>query len=84
MTTTNKPEASPNHEESISALENSVDKLESGDLSLEESLQLFETSVKQTREAQRVLAKAEQRVQTLMDAGEVPVIGSLTEPGAGE
>ena len=84
MTSIDKPETSPNYEKSIKTLEEYVGKLENGDLNLEESLRLFETSIRQTREAQQVLAKAEQRVQTLMNKDEVLVTSSLTESGSEE
>lgn len=54
-------------EKSLGQLEALVDKLEAGDLSLEESLQAFEEGVKLTRECQSRLAEAEQRVQILVE-----------------
>lgn len=54
-------------EQALSELENLVTKMEAGDLSLEESLQAFETGVKLTREAQARLNAAEQRVKILME-----------------
>ena len=40
--------------------------MESGDLSLEESLQAFEQGVRLTREAQQALQAAEQKVRILL------------------
>ena len=40
--------------------------MENGDFSLEESLQAFEQGIKLTRECQRMLAQAEQKVQILI------------------
>jgi len=54
-------------EKSLGQLEALVEKLEAGDLSLEESLQAFEQGVKLTRECQSRLAEAEQRVQILVE-----------------
>ena len=41
--------------------------MESGDLSLDESLKLFEEGIKLTRECQHALASAEQKVNQLME-----------------
>jgi exodeoxyribonuclease VII small subunit len=46
--------------------------MEDGDLSLEESLQAFETGIKLTRECQAALQRAEQKVQILMDSNAAP------------
>lgn len=61
---------SPNFEKSIEELESLVEALESGDLSLEDSLKTFEKGVKLTRQCQQSLASAEQRVQVLLQAGD--------------
>ncbi len=54
-------------EKALSELEVLVAKMESGDLSLEESLKAFEDGVKLTRDCQSRLASAEQRVKVLME-----------------
>ena len=54
-------------EKSLEQLEQLVSKMESGELSLEESLKTFEEGVKLTRLCQEKLADAEQRVQTLVE-----------------
>lgn len=62
----------PGLEEALQQLESLVETLEDGDLSLEESLQVFESGVKLTRECQQRLAEAEQKVQQLIeDQGQV-------------
>ncbi len=53
-------------EASLSELEKIVRKLEDGDLSLEESLKLFEDGVKLSRECQERLNKAERRIEILL------------------
>ena len=59
-------------ETSLDKLEKLVEKMEDGDLTLEESLKIFEEGVKLTRECQQALADAEQRVKVLMEAnGEI-------------
>ena len=46
-------------------LEEIVNKMESGDLELEESLNLFEQGVELTRQCQTALNEAEQRISVL-------------------
>ncbi len=54
-------------EASLSALEKIVRRLEQGDLSLEESLKLFEDGVKLSRECQERLNQAERRIEVLLE-----------------
>lgn len=56
----------PDFEQALASLEALVEKMEEGDLSLEESLSAFEQGVKLTQECQRALGEAQQRVQVLM------------------
>ena len=58
--------SSPTFEQSLEDLEQIVEDMESGDLSLEESLKAFESGVAITRKAQETLASAEQRVKILL------------------
>lgn len=53
-------------EKKLSRLEEIVSKMESGDLSLEDSLKLFEEGVKHSRECHEQLTKAEERVKLLL------------------
>ena len=53
-------------EESLGTLEKIVRELEQGDLSLEESLKLFENGVKLSRECQERLNQAERRIEVLL------------------
>ncbi|TXR54288.1 exodeoxyribonuclease VII small subunit [Reinekea thalattae] len=53
-------------EENLASLEAIVNQLESGELSLDESLKQFEQGIALTRSCQESLAKAEQKVQILM------------------
>ena len=54
-------------EASLGQLENLVDQMEEGELSLEDSLKAFEAGVKLTRECQQALKEAEQKVTLLME-----------------
>jgi exodeoxyribonuclease VII small subunit len=59
----------PSFEVALEQLQNTVKKLESGELTLEQSLQQFEEGVKLTRTCQEQLNAAEKRVEILMKAG---------------
>jgi exodeoxyribonuclease VII small subunit len=59
---------SPSFEEALTELESIVDALEKGEMSLEESLSVFERGIGLTRTCQQVLDAAEQRVRILTDA----------------
>jgi len=56
-----------NFEQSIQELEALVEKMEGGNLSLEESLKYFERGVVLTRNCQKALSEAEQKVQILLE-----------------
>ena len=56
----------PDFERSLAELEAIVDKLEQGDLSLDESLKHFERGVQLTRVCQSALKQAEQKVEILL------------------
>jgi exodeoxyribonuclease VII small subunit len=54
------------YEAAIAELESLIDKLERGDVSLEESLKLYESGVLLSRDCQQALTDAEQKVQMLL------------------
>lgn len=56
-----------NFEKAIKDLEKVVEELESGDLSLEQSLKTFEKGINLTRQCQEELKKAELKVQKLVE-----------------
>lgn len=58
-------------EESLARLERLVEKMESGELSLEDSLKTFEEGIKLTRECQQALKDAEQKVKALVEQNDV-------------
>lgn len=68
-------------EASLKALEQIVHQLESGDLPLEKSLELFEQGIRLSRECQERLSQAERRIEVLLrDNQGRPVVGAFTEP----
>ena len=56
-----------NFESALTELEALVQHMESGELSLEDSLQAFEKGMQLSRDCQKALADAELKVQQLMD-----------------
>ena len=53
-------------EESLEKLSRLVEKMENGDLSLEESLNIFEVGIKLSKDCQNALSEAEKKVQALL------------------
>jgi len=68
--------ATPDFEQALAELEGLVERLESGDLPLDEALQTFERGVALTRQCQSALKSAQQKVEILLkrsaDAGVEP------------
>ena len=58
---------SVNFEKALDQLEELVEDMENGDLTLEESLKSFEKGIKLTRDCQAALSQAEQKVQILLE-----------------
>ena len=54
-------------ETALHELEDLVEQMEQGNASLEASLKMFERGVALTRQCQKALSEAEQKVQILMD-----------------
>ena len=78
------PAASPvsDFEQSLDALEQLVDKMEHGELSLEESLAAYERGVGLYRRCQAALEQAEQRVRLLSDPADPDAVGQPFQPDA--
>ena len=66
----------PDFEKALEELESLVEQLESGDLTLDQSLQQFKRGVELTRHCQGVLEQAQQTVEQLLD----PADESSAEP----
>ena len=77
-----RKKAAPDFEHSLAELQTLVERLESGELSLEDSLTAFEQGIGLTRECQAALAQAEQKVQILLerDGGLQPAPFDTDEP----
>ncbi len=56
-----------NFETALSKLETMIEKMATGQLTLEESLQNFEEGIALARQCQQILKEAEQKVQILIE-----------------
>ena len=75
----------PDFEKSLAELEVLVDRLEQGDVPLEEALKTFERGVALTRQCQTALRVAQQKVEVLLTRnGEETLAPLLDEEDAGE
>lgn len=72
-----------NFEKRLNRLEEIVEKMETGELALEESLKLFEEGIRLSRECNSQLSDAEQKVKLLLgiDDDGNPVTSDFTAQG---
>jgi len=78
-----RKKATADFEHSLADLQVLVERLENGELSLEDSLSSFEQGIRLTRECQAALAQAEQKVQLLLERdGELEQVPFDPEPSA--
>lgn len=61
-------------EDSLAELEQLVERMEQGNLPLEDSLKLFERGVRLARSCQQALKEAEQKVQILLEEDGEPTL----------
>ncbi len=75
-----------NFEEQLTALEAVVERLERGELPLDESVRLFEEGVKLSNACKKELEAAEGRIQVLVEQGSggMRVVGLDVEEGVEE
>jgi len=66
-------------EESLAELEQLVERMEQGNIPLEDSLKLFERGVQLTRSCQKALKEAEQKVQILLEENGEPTLQAFTD-----
>lgn len=77
LVATKKPE-NMDFESALAELEQLVDKLETGDLSLEQSLKSFERGIQLVRAGQQKLTQAEQQVQVLLQDDQAEQLVAFT------
>ncbi|MGR9043881.1 MAG: exodeoxyribonuclease VII small subunit [Gammaproteobacteria bacterium] len=66
-------------EESLTELEQLVEQMEQGELTLEDSLKSFERGVYLTRTCQKALQEAEQKVQILLEKNGTQTLEPFTD-----
>ena len=79
QTEKNSAETAIDFESALEELENLVSKMETGELSLDESLKAFERGIELTRTCQSTLEAAELRIQMLTPDNELEAIDSLSD-----
>ena len=67
MAEAKKTEETPDFEQALKELESLVEQMETGELSLEDSLARFERGITLTRICQEALSKAQLRVDELLE-----------------
>ena len=81
-------DAEPGFDQLLVRLREVVQRLESGELSLEQSLQIYEEGVQLARRGQQLLATAEKRVEILVSASGgvevVPFTSPASDPSAAD
>ena len=68
-----------NFEDKVSSLEAVVERLERGDLSLEDSVKLFEEGVQLSNACKKELEAAEGKIQLLVDQGRGEMVAKQLE-----
>ena len=68
-------------EKALAELESLVERLERGDVPLDEALQTFERGVALTRHCQAALQAAQQKVEILLKRGGQPEVQPFEGPG---
>ena len=74
-------ETDPGFDALLARLREVVGRLESGELSLEQSLAIYEEGVQLARKGQQLLASAEKRVEILVSASGGVETAPFEEPG---
>ena len=76
-----EPPKKGDFEKSLTRLEEVVKRLENADLSLDDSMKLFEEGVKLSRECQKQLEEAEGRVEILLKKADGKIVAEPFDPG---
>jgi len=71
----------PDFEQALAELESLVERLEHGDVPLDEALRTFERGVALTRHCQACLQAAQQKVEILLRRSGQPEVEPFGEPG---
>jgi exodeoxyribonuclease VII small subunit len=79
MSVTNKPNALPSLEESLTEVSQLIEKMEHSELTLEQSLTNFEKGITLIKHCQKVLTEAEQKVQILIQNNKQDELGDYND-----
>lgn len=79
MTDTKSKLTDTSVEQTLAQLQSLVEKMESSEMPLDESLAAFEKGIELTRQAQQALSEAEQKVKLLLAHEGSPVLRDMTE-----
>ena len=69
----------PNFEDALGELEQLVERMEQGNLPLDDSLRLFERGIQLTRSCQKSLQEAEQKVRILLEEAGEPTLKNFSD-----
>lgn len=78
---TKKAAKLPHLEESLTEITQLIEKMEHGDLTLEQSLEQFERGITLVKHCQKILEEAEQKVQILIQQNNQEVLTVYGEEG---
>lgn len=73
--------AQPDFEDALKRLETIVEELESGELSLEDSIRRYEEGMKLSRRLTQTLDEAEKRIERLVESADGTTSTEPVEPG---
>ena len=79
-----KPSAAPDFDKALKELESLVNRLENEELSLEQSVEVFEKGVRLSKTCQTALEAAELRVKKILDEGDDAPEAADDDSAAGE
>ncbi|MEE2729710.1 exodeoxyribonuclease VII small subunit [Ketobacter sp.] len=79
-----KKKSAIDFEQSLQTLEQLVESMEGGDLTLEKSLEAFEQGIKLTKECQQALREAEQKVEILLNQNGEEQLAPFAEEQPGD
>jgi exodeoxyribonuclease VII small subunit len=76
---TKNPAKQPNLEDSLAEITQLIDKMEHGELNLEQSLTYFERGITLIKQCQKTLTEAEQKVQLLIQQNQQETLSNFGE-----
>lgn len=81
---TKKPNKLPDLEQSLAEITQLIEKMEQGELTLDQSLSHFERGITLVKHSQKILAEAEQKVQILIQNNKETTLNDYDSTEEGE